>query len=281
MPHPLIELGGHGPTIVLLPANGFPPESYLPALEPLFSRYRMVSLPPRAMWEDAGAAPGAPGTWLTLAEDLLAGMREHALRPAIVIGHSFGAVSGLLGAVREPACFRALALLDPTIFVPSRLAEFAEERRTGASASRPLVRGALTRRDRFTDEQEAFAHWREKRLFADWPDAVLRRYARAMLRPAADGGFQLRWRPDWEAHYYESIYTETWEELAKLDPAMPLLVLRGEESDTYLEDAAALLSLRAPWAMQRSIPGRGHLFPQSAPAQTSRILQDWLAASGL
>jgi pimeloyl-ACP methyl ester carboxylesterase len=267
--------------VVLLPANGFPPESYLPALEPLFSDYQVVSLPPRAMWEDAGAAPGAPGTWQTLAEDLLAGMRRHALPPAIVIGHSFGAVSGLLAAVREPARFRALALLDPTIFVPSQLAEFAEQRETGATSARPLVQAARTRRDRFTDEQEAFAHWRERRLFADWPDDALRRYARAMLRPAADGGFRLRWRPDWEAHYYESIYTETWDELAKLDPALPLLVLRGEQSDTYLEDAAALLSARAPGSMQRVIRGRGHLFPQSAPEETSRILLDWLAASGL
>ncbi|HEV8597923.1 MAG TPA: alpha/beta hydrolase [Gemmatimonadales bacterium] len=281
MPHPLFELGGHGPLVILLPANGFPPESYLPALEPLFSRYRVVSLPPRGMWEDAGAAPTRPGTWLTLAEDLLAGMRRHALPPAIVIGHSFGAVSGLLSAVRDRARFRALGLLDPTIFPPRLLAEFAEERRKGATSSRPLVRAALTRRDRFAGEAEAFTHWRGKPLFADWPEDSLRRYTQAMLLPAAEGGFRLRWRPDWEAHYYESIYTESWDDLAKLDPALPLLVVRGERSDTYLPEAAALLSARAPWARQRSIAGRGHFFPQSAPAETSRVLLDWLEAAGL
>lgn len=281
MPHLLIELGGHGPLVVLLPANGFPPETYLPSLEPLFPRYRVVSLPPRGMWEDAGAPPGWPGTWLTLAEDLLAGMRRHALPPAIVIGHSFGAVSGLLAAVRDRARFRGLAMLDPTIFPPRLLAEFAEERRKGVASARPLVQAALTRRDSFSGEPEAFAHWREKPLFADWSDDALWRYTRAMLRPTAAGEFRLRWRPDWEAHYYESIYTESWAELDQVDPALPLLVLRGERSDTYLAEAATLLGARVPWAVQCEIPGRGHLFPQSAPGETSRALLDWIGAAGL
>jgi pimeloyl-ACP methyl ester carboxylesterase len=276
MPHPLIDFGGSGPLVLLLPANGFPPETYLPALEPLLARHRIVSLPPRAMWDDAGPVPSAPGSWLTLADDLLEGMRRHALATALVIGHSFGAVSGLLAAVREPARFSALALLDPTIFPPSLMAELAEQQRAGQAASRSLVQRALTRRDRFASEAEAFAYWREKRLLSDWNDAALWRYTRALLRPSAEGGFTLSWRRDWEAHYYESVYTESWEALGKLDPALPLLVVRGETSDTFLPEAAALLQASIPSAVQRTIPGRGHLFPQSAPAETGRILSEWL-----
>jgi len=276
MPYPLIELGGSGALVLLLPANGFPPETYLPALEPLLARHRIVSLPPRAMWDDAGPAPPAPGSWLALADDLLEGMRRHALATALVIGHSFGAVSGLLAAVREPARFSGLALLDPTIFPPSLMAEFAEQRKRGEAGARPLVQGALTRRERFGSEAEAFAYWRGRRLFADWSDEAVRRYTRAMLRPAPEGGLTLSWRRDWEAHYYESVYTESWEALGQLDPALPLLAVRGETSDTFLPEAAALLQARVPGAVQRTIPGRGHLFPQSAPAETGGILSQWL-----
>lgn len=276
MPHPLIELGGSGPVVLLLPANGFPPETYLPAVEPLFARHRVVSLPPRAMWDDSGAAPAEPGSWLTLAEDLLEGMGRHALAPAPVVGHSFGAVTALLGALRAPARFRALALLDPTIWPPQQMAEFAAQRRAGEAASRQLVRRALTRRDRFASEAEAFAYWREKRLLSDWSDDALWRYTRAMLRPSPDGGFTLSWRRDWEAHYYESVYTETWDALGGLDRALPLLAVRGETSDTFLPEAAALLQATLPRTVLRVIPGRGHLFPQSAPEETGRILAEWV-----
>jgi pimeloyl-ACP methyl ester carboxylesterase len=276
MPHPLIELGGHGPIVLLLPANGFPPATYLPALEPLLARHRIVSLPPRAMWEDAGPVPSQAGSWLSLAEDLLEGMRTHALADSIAIGHSFGAVTGLLAAVREPGRFRALALLDPTIWPPRDLEEFAEQRRRGEAGSRALVRGALKRRERFASEAEAFAYWRGKPLLTDWSDAALRRYAHAMLRPSKAGGFTLSWRREWEAHYYESVYTETWEALGALDPALPLLVVRGENSDTFSPEAAARLAATLPRAEQRTIPGRGHLFPQAAPEETGRILAEWL-----
>jgi pimeloyl-ACP methyl ester carboxylesterase len=275
MPHPLIELGGSGSVVLLLPANGFPPATYLPALGPLLSRHRIVSLPPRALWEDAGPPPPRAGSWIALADDLLEGLLLHQLPPVVAIGHSFGGVTALLAALREPARFRALALLDPTIWPPQQLAGFAEQQRAGQAASRALVQRALTRRDRFTSEAEAFAYWREKRLLSDWSDSAVWRYTRAMLRPSPEGGFTLSWRRDWEAHYYESVYTETWEALRELDPALPLLVVRGGTSDTFLPESAALLQATLPRAVQRAIPGRSHLFPQSAPEETGSILAEW------
>ena len=279
MPHPLIELGGAGPPLILLPANGFPPATYVPALAPLFARYRVASLPPRAMWDDAGAAPATPGSWATLAEDALAGMERHGLAPAFVVGHSFGGVAGLLAARRRPDWVRGLALLDPTILPPALLEQFAAERARGEAMTRPLVQNALTRRDRFASVAEAFRYWRSKPLFADWSDAALERYARAMLRPAAGApGLELTWARDWEAHYYASIYTEPWQELPRLEPRIPVLLVRGERSDTFLPEAAALAGTLLPRSVQRVIPGRGHLFPQTAPEETAAVLAEWLAS---
>jgi len=276
MPHPLIELGGAGPPVVLLPANGFPPETYIPALEPLFAHHRVVSLPPRALWDDPGLPPALPGTWVTLAEDLLTGWRRRALPSAVVVGHSFGAVAALLAVVREPSRFRALALLDPTIFPPTTMDEFRELQGRGAMSVRTLVQAARKRRDHFASEPEALAYWREKPLFADWSDEAIRRYARAMLRPAKDGGFTLAWPSVWEAHYYESFYANTWEDIDRLPRDLPILVVGGAVSDTFLPEAAELLRVKLPWATHRSIEGRGHLFPQSAPEETGRVLAEWL-----
>ncbi len=275
MTHPLIELGGQGPLIHLAPANGFPPASYLPALEPLLSDYRVISLPPRAMGPDAGTAPEAPGSWITLGDDLLAGIRVHDLPPLIAIGHSFGAIASLLAAVKERSRFRALALLDPTIFPPAAMDQIREQRGRG-ELFRPLVQGARKRRDRFSSESEAFSYWRGKALFTDWSDDAVARYAAAMLRPTGAGEFTLSWPGAWEAHYYESFYTDSWGDVARLDRSLPVLVVGGSESDTLLPEATALLRKQLPWATHMTVPGYGHLFPHSAPEQTGRILRGWI-----
>ena len=277
MTHPLIELGGSGPVVHLAPANGFPPETYLPALAPLLAGHRIVSLPPRAMWPDAGPPPDHPGTWLTLGEDLQAGIQEHSLPQLVAVGHSFGAVASLLAAVKDPARFRGLALLDPTILPPPIMDQVREQRRRGEMSFRPLVQGARKRRDRFSSESEAFSYWRGKPLFADWPDDAVRRYTRAMLRPTGQGDFTLTWPGAWEAHYYESFYTESWDAVERLDRSIPVLLVGGSESDTLLPEATALLLEKLPRARHVTIPGYGHLFPHAVPEQTGLILGDWIA----
>lgn len=277
MIHPLLELGGRGPLVHLAPANGFPPATYLPALMPVLEEHRVVSLPPRAMWPGIEPPPEAPGSWESLADDFLTGLRRHGLAPVIAVGHSFGAVASLLAAVRERSRFRALALLDPVIGPPAFMQEYREKRERGEMEFRPLAQGARKRRSRFATGADAFEYWRSKPLFADWSDDAVWRYTGAMLRPLPAGGFTLVWSPEWEAHYYESFYPDTWDEIARLDPSLPILVVGGGTSDTLLPEAVALLRERLPWATHVTIPGRGHLFPQSAPAETGRILTSWLS----
>jgi pimeloyl-ACP methyl ester carboxylesterase len=277
MPYPLVELGGRGPVVHFALANGFPPETYLPAVEPLMSRYRVVCLPPRALWNDAGPPPAEPGSWNALADDMLEGMRRHGLDRVVGIGHSFGAVATLLAAVREPERFRALCFLDPTILPPAIMDDLRRLRERGEMSFRPLVQGALKRRSAFATEEEALAYWRHKPLFADWSEDALSRYARSMLRPSEGGeGFTLAWSPAWEAWYYMSFHTGSWDALERLDPAIPLLVVRGERSDTFFPEAEALLRVKRPNAALRVIPGRGHLFPQAAPDETAQLIQEWL-----
>jgi len=277
MIHPLLELGGRGRPVLLAPANGFPPATYVPALRPVLETHRVVSLPPRAMWPGIAPPPDLPGSWDSLADDLLEGMRRHDLPPVIAVGHSFGAVALLIAAVRDRSRFTALAMLDPTIAPPAFMDNVREKRRRGEMEFRPLVQGARKRKSRFATVEEAFEYWRGKPLFADWSDDAVLRYTGAMLRPLPEGEFSLTWSPAWEAHYYESFHTDTWDEIARLDPSLPVLIVGGDASDTLLPEAAALLRERLPWARHVGIPERGHLFPQSAPEETGEILSGWLS----
>ncbi|MDX2139456.1 MAG: alpha/beta hydrolase, partial [Chloroflexota bacterium] len=267
MPQTLHEFGGAGAVMHLAVANGFPPETYTPLLAPLTAHYRVLSLPPRALW----IPPPATDTvrsWRDLADDLLAGLRAHDLRDVIAVGHSFGAVASLVAAAQEPQRFRALILLDPTIFPPHMLFTIRLMQTFGLQSRMPLVNGALKRRARFDTLDEAFIYWRGKRLFSDWSDDALRLYTKSVLHPSADGKLVLRWSPQWEARYYQTILTTTWRSVSQLRGKVPVLTLRGERSDTFFPAAAERLQRLLPDMRYSEIAEHGHLFPHTAPDAT-------------
>jgi pimeloyl-ACP methyl ester carboxylesterase len=280
MSQALYEYGGAGTPVHMAVANGFPPETYTPLLAPLTSQYRVISLPPRPLWGD-GSAPDAHVDWRTLADDLLAGLEANHIPPVIGIGHSFGAIASIIAAVRAPARFRALVLLDPTVFPRHMMWGLKTMKALGLQIRMPLVKGALNRRARFADYDEAFAYWRGKRLFSDWSDDALRIYTHSLLREDGSGRYILRWSPAWEAHYYRTIFTSTWAYVAKLPKDLPILVVRGETSNTFFPPAAARLRRLLPHAAYAEISGYGHLFPQAAPLQTQQVIMEWLKKNAL
>ena len=282
MHQPLHDFGGSGPPLHLAVANGFPPATYAPFVAPLLSAHHVFTLPPRALWPDIGPPPAGAVSWVTMAEDLLAGWTAHGIGQLVAVGHSFGGVASMLAAVRQPERFQALVLLDPTILAPSILDQVRELRQRGEISRMPLVDGARRRRNRFATTEEAYQSWLGKPLFARWPDATLRLYAESMTRPAADGdGVELVWTTEWEAHYYETLFAESWAEAARLSAEIPLLVLAGEESTTVLPDSVAEMRRVWPWADIRTIPGYGHLFPQEMGAVAGEMVGDWLAGIDL
>jgi pimeloyl-ACP methyl ester carboxylesterase len=188
----------------------------------------------------------------------------------------------MLAAVRQPERFRALVLLDPTILPAALLDEVRELRERGELPRMPLVEGARRRRDRFASVEEAYQSWREKPLFAGWPDATLRLYAESMTRSATEGdGVELTWTREWEAYYYETLYAESWVEAARLSAEIPLLVLVGEESNTVPPESVVEMRRVWPWATMQTIPGHGHLFPQEMGAEAGEIVAEWLVELGM
>jgi pimeloyl-ACP methyl ester carboxylesterase len=283
MPQTIYEFGGvsaksaraNAPVMHLAVANGFPPQTYAPLLKPFMADYRIVSLPPRALWVGEHQPPETR-SWRNLADDLLAGMEQYSLRQVVGVGHSFGAVASALAAIRQPERFRALVLLDPTILPPFWI--FAVQLSRLAGIDHPLTKGALRRRRHFESVDEAFTYFRGKRLFGNWSDDVLRLYAESMLRPSANGsGMELAWTPEWEAHYYRRQYLWVWRDMRRLRGLVPLLIVRGGTSDTFVPEAAARLRRVLPTAAYAEVAGHGHLFPQSAPEESGKIIEGWLA----
>jgi pimeloyl-ACP methyl ester carboxylesterase len=274
---PLYDFGGDGPLIHLAVANGFPPQTYRPLLDPLKGQYHSVCLPPRALWPYSGPPPQEIGDWRELAEDLLAGLEHYALSDVIAIGHSFGAIASMLAAIAQPERFRALIMLDPALLPRPIMESFRAVRREGEIPRFPLIEGAQKRKHRFASVDQAYDYWRGKPLFKDWPDETLQLYTESMTRPARTG-LELSWPREWEAYYYMSMYFDAWDDLPKLRGLLPTLIVRAEHSDAYIKEAADEAEAILPEATHVLLPGYGHLFPQAAPDATRQIIVEWLAA---
>lgn len=280
MPQTLIELTGErgAPLLNMMPANGFPAQTYLPMLRGL-AGYRALSLPPRALWGDQ-AGPATYRNWGDCADDLLLGLERYDLRDIVAVGHSLGGILSMLALIKEPQRFRALVMLDPVLLPQATLDALDQAREAGAIEDYPLVQGARRRRQHFDSREDAYRRFREKAIFADWSADALRLYVEHGLRPRENGlGFELAWSTDWEAYYFSTVYHHVWVDLPKLNAVAPTLVIRAEDSDTF--PAASLARARSllPAATFHVMTGQGHLFPQAAPEETARVIRDWLRDS--
>ena len=280
MPQPLIELSGDraAPVLHFFPANGFPPQTYLPLLEAL-AGYRSLCLPPRALWGDQTPPPDFRSRH-DMAADLLAGMAAHDLRDIVAVGHSLGAMVSMLALLEQPWRFRALIMLDPVFLPPPILAMLKQAWQVGMIEQMPLVRSALRRRRHFDSHDDAFQRFRDKAIFADWSDEALWRYARHGTRPrVGTQGLELAWSADWEAHYFATVNFELWQDLPRLAGLAPTLLIRPRGSDTFPDESVAMAREMLPEADFIELEGQGHLFPLAAPDMTAQLIRDWLEKS--
>jgi pimeloyl-ACP methyl ester carboxylesterase len=234
-----------------------------------------MNLMPRALWDDE-TPPNELISWKDgLAQDLQNGIVQHNWHNIIAIGHSFGGIATLLTAIQQPSRFKAVILLDPTILPRPYMKALQISRLFGRKASSGLAERAEKRKTSFESYDVAYDYFKGKKLFADWDEMAFRGYIQS-LRPTEDGTVTLAWKREWEAYYFRTLYAGTWGDLPKLRGKMPLLMIRGETSDTLFAPVAQQIRKILPDMTYHEIAGHGHLFPQSAPHQTGDIIEDWL-----
>jgi pimeloyl-ACP methyl ester carboxylesterase len=183
------------PLVNLAYANGFLPETYAFALQPLFAGYRVVSTHVRAMW--GGCRPESLTHWSQLGDDLLDLLGSLADQPVVGIGHSFGGVATLYAALKRPERFSRLILIDPTLLPPRYLLPIRLVRLLGRDHQLPLVQGALRRRREWESPEAAFESFRKKALFRRGTD-ILRAYIES-IRPVEEHAAPDH-SPEWTAY---------------------------------------------------------------------------------
>lgn len=267
-----LELSGApgAPLIHLAPANGFPPECYRSVADRLAPRMRVLGYRPRPLWP--GSQPSEVRSWRTMAHDMLTAMTKVSDGPLLGVGHSFGGVLTLYAAVEAPERFRGLVLIEPVLLARHILPLVWLMQRLGQHHRFPLARRASRRTDRFHSLEEARNRLKGRGAFANMTPEAFEHYIESALRPDASGTLRLAWSREWEAQIFATLPTNAWGMLRRLQ--LPLLLIRGAQSDLIVDTIWNDMARWAPQARFAEIPG-GHMIPMEQPAALSKLIAEW------
>jgi len=267
-----MEYGNTNQRLVFLHANGYPPECYQPLFKKLSDDYRILAMRQRPLWP--GSNPEELNTWQPLTDDFLNFLDEHQAEASIVVGHSVGGIVALRAALIHPERIRRLVLIDPVLFPPYIIWFWKVIRALGLGYQvHPLVRNSRHRRREFDDLDRLFHGFRRKPVFHFMGDEELRSYVEGIACKEARG-FKLCYSVDWEMRIYITSVSsdmDIWRGLPGLK--IPLLIIRGEETDTFWNSTARLVQKKDPSTRIVTVPGATHLVPLEQPGEVSYAIK--------
>lgn len=275
---PGLDFGGTGAPLHFLHANGYPPVCYRPLIELLVPDYHVFGMLLRPLWP--GTEQGSIRDWKPFSEDLRQFLHQAGTGPVIGLGHSIGAVVTLRAAIREPELFRALILIDPVLLPPFQVLQLRVLRTLGIrSGARRLIETALKRSRHFDDLEQMYAGYRRRDIFRYFSDEALWALIRGLTRPSKDGGYDLAYSPEWEARIYQTGMWNDWDLWTGIRSLrMPVLVLRGEETDTFFVKTAEIAKQRNPDVQVETIPQATHLVPVERPLEVAEAARKFLGS---
>lgn len=257
------------PVLHFAHANGFPAPCYEAMLAPWRQRFRVGYI------EAIGTDPRYPPTegWPHLVEQLIDSLeRDYGGEPVYGVGHSLGAYLNFLAAVRRPALFRAIVLLDAPVIGALRGRALGVVKRLGMVDRFTPAGMTRERRSVWTSREEAKAHFRSKKLFRNFTDECLEHYVRHGLA-GAPGCFRLLIDPEIEYLIYRTIPHGMGRHLRALK--VPAGFVGGVDSEVLRRVGPG--AMRGPRFAKLRVPG-GHLFPFEHPRLAAAAVEELLAA---
>ncbi|MCF8145404.1 MAG: alpha/beta hydrolase [Deltaproteobacteria bacterium] len=261
-----IDWGGSGPLAHFSHATGFCAETYTPIAEKLCQRLRVVGMDDRGHGRTPAAAhPQDLKDWNVFADDLERFL-SHLKAPVIAIGHSRGAVAGLLLALKRPDMIRALILMDPTILPFSWMWWWFLAKKTGLARFVPIAARAARRNPFWPDRDTLFNTYKAKHPFSSWKKGFLEGYIRGGTAETEDGAIRLSCDPAWESRCFSVCPHTIWRHIPHIH--QPILLIYGAASDTFLAPAVKRFHKKAPHAVIRCLDNTSHFVPMERPDQT-------------
>jgi pimeloyl-ACP methyl ester carboxylesterase len=246
-------------TLLFAHANGFNAQTYRALLAPLSAEFRIIACDLRGHgFTTLPARPGLVKGWSIFRDDLLGLADEISENPVILAGHSLGAIASLMAAAGSSTHVRSLVLVEPVMLSPP-----LNDKRGGSNS---LAEMAAQRRSVFPSVQVALDYYRNRGIFARWPETARADYLAGGLIDNGDGMLRLACVPKWEAE----IFRETPFGIAAIAAQVkcPITVLRGTVASTVPDDQVAVLLRLRPDARVVTIEGASHFLPMEERERT-------------
>ncbi len=226
--------------------------------------------------------------WREFGHDIAEVLRRLDLRHVVGIGHSAGGHAMVEAAALEPARFRRLVLIDPTILAPEHYAA------RGAANDGAWIRvagnahPAARRRRHFISIDEMLERLRDRPSFASFTPAALRDYCTWGLVPSVDSpGFALACSPEMEGAIYSGALGNPAIHEYVRALALPVTVLRAMEPRTPADRTDFRYSPTWPalahhFRSARDVhrPDRTHFLPMEDPALVASVIVEDEPARG-
>lgn len=254
------------------PANAYPAGSYQGLLTNLGRDHTVLASEHRPIYTDFD--PDLKMDWAIFADDLAGSLRSAGLEDLVGVGHSLGAISTLRAALKHPGLFKAVVLIEPVLMDPAIIRLIREAAAQGGPEIIPFANVALRRRNSWQSRQDAFNHYRPKKVFSRFQDESLWDYVNAGTKETSDGTMELAFPPLWEAHIYTAPPEDLWE-IARRVP-LPALALKGEHTDTISDDGWQRWQKMRPGMEFVEIRDAGHLLPMEKPGETAGYIRSFI-----
>jgi pimeloyl-ACP methyl ester carboxylesterase len=242
-------------------ANGFPAACYRKMFSYLERDFEIEYV------DLIGHDPRHPVTdsWPHLVAELIERLERYR-EPVLGVGHSLGGYLTAFAALRRPALFRAIVLLDSPILGRRQGTVFGMIKRFGL-ADRVTPAGATRdRRAEWASADEAYAHFRNKKTFLHFDPECLRDYVTLGMVPSPRG-VRLAFDPAIESRIYRTFPHGLASELQDLRVRAGIIF--GRESAEARR--VGLVTARRHFRVVR-IPG-GHLFPFERPEEAALAIR--------
>lgn len=270
-----LDWGGSGPHAHFLHGNGFCAGTYTPFIKYLVNDLRIIASDVRGHGGSDFKLIQPIRSWNIFAEDLKIIAEQTTKLPIIGMGHSLGAVTTCIAAVRFPHLFKLIVLIDPSLMIPRKLAMIGLMRTLGLRDYLPRVRMARRRRKIFRSKAEALKRFLSGRgIFKTWSPEFVEAYMECGLLEKDAKSAVLTCDPELEAQIIGSIPSNVWYFVKKL--RCPILAIRGDQSDIFPAAAALRLKRLAFDCEIVTITGTGHFPTMEKPKECTNIIREFL-----
>lgn len=251
------------PALHFAHGNGFPSPCYRQMLQPLEAHFECSFI------DKIGHTAQFPveDNWNALVDEVIQSVKTQSNQPVIALGHSLGGVLSVLAALKEPALFRAVILLDSPMLSRVRARAVQVSKQLGLIDRVTPAHRTRARRTHWEDRAAAFHYLKRRDLFKRFTDACLNDYVDYGMTHD-ETGCTLRFDPKIEYQIYRTIPHSIAGYEKKLQ--VPTALIYGEATDV-IHPADRRYMRRKHDIQAYQIPGT-HMFPFEYPKETAALI---------